>query len=88
MKIPLVKPLGVFDINNKMIYEGDIVKCISRSDQANMVVIFEAGEFRKVLCERYKSYVTGAGYYSINSFDMIIIGNIYDNPEMISFKVK
>ena len=74
---------GVTDKNGKKIFEGDIVHCISMTDMANMVVIFEDGEFRMVLCERYKEYIPGCGFYAIRCFDKEVIGNIHDNPELL-----
>ena len=74
---------GLTDKNGKKIFEGDIVHCISMTDMANMVVIFEDGEFRMVLCEKYKDYIPGCGFYAIRCFDKEVIGNIHDNPELL-----
>ena len=74
---------GLTDKNGKKIFEGDIVRCISMTDMANMIVIFEDGEFRMVLCEKYKDYISGCGFYAIRCFDKEIIGNIHDNPELL-----
>ena len=74
---------GLTDKNGKKIFEGDIVRCISMTDMANMVVIFEDGEFRMVLCENYKDYIPGCGFYAIRCFDKEVIGNIHDNPELL-----
>ena len=74
---------GLTDKNGVKIFEGDIVKCVSRLDYANMIVIFEDGEFRMVKCEDYKTYTTGNGYFSVRCFHKEVIGNIYDNPELI-----
>lgn len=74
---------GLTDKNGKRIFEGDIVHCVSMADMANMVVIFEDGEFRMVLCEKYKDYIHGCGFYAIRCFDKEIIGNIHDNPELL-----
>ena len=73
---------GKTDKNGKNIFEGDIVYCKSRLDNANMVVIFECGQFRMVLSENYRSYQTNSGFYDINCFDKEVIGNIHDNPEL------
>ena len=70
---------GLMDKNGKMIFEGDVVYCKSRLDNANMVVIFECGQFRMVLSENYRSYQTNSGFYDINCFDKKVIGNIHDN---------
>ena len=74
---------GLTDKNGKRIFEGDIVYCKSRLDNANMVIIFECGQFRMVLSENYRSYQTNSGFYDINCFDKEVIGNIYDNPELL-----
>ena len=74
---------GLKDKNGKLIFEGDIVRCKSRLDNANMVVIFECGQFRMVLSENYSSYKTNIGFYDINCFNKEIIGNIHDNPELL-----
>ena len=74
---------GLKDKNGKLIFEGDIVYCKSRLDNANMVIIFECGQFRMVLLENYRSYQTNSGFYDINCFDKEVIGNAYDNPELL-----
>lgn len=74
---------GLTDKNGKKIFEGDIVHCVSWMDEANLVVIFEDGEFRMVLCEKYKDYIPGCGFYAIRCFDKEVIGNIHDNPELL-----
>ena len=74
---------GLKDRNGKKVFEGDVVHCVSMTDMANMVVIFEDGEFRMVLCEKYKDYIPGCGFYAIRCFDKEVIGNIHDNPELL-----
>ena len=74
---------GLTDKNGKSIFEGDIVDCKSRLDNANMVVIFECGQFRMVLSENYRSYQTNSGFYDINCFDKEVIGNDYDNRKLL-----
>ena len=77
---------GLKDKNGKKIFERDIVYCKSRLDNANMVVIFECGQFRMVPSENYHSYQTNSGFYDINCFDKEVIGNIHDNPELLKGK--
>ena len=77
---------GLKDKKSKKIFKGDIIYCKSRLDSANMVVIFECGQFRMILSENYYSYQTNIGFYDINCFDKEVIGNIYDNVELLKGK--
>ena len=74
---------GLTDKNGKRIFEGDIVHCVSKLDSADMVIIFECGQFRMILAEKYHEYQTNVGYYDINCFANEVIGNIHDNPELL-----
>ena len=74
---------GLTDKNGKKIFEGDIVKCISRFDAKDMVVIFEAAEFHLVDCQRYKNYTECCGYRHFGTLETEVIGNIHDNPELV-----
>lgn len=74
---------GLNDKNNKKIFEGDIVHCVDRLDSEDMVVIYENGEFRLVPCRRYKTYTAGMGYRYFVGFIVTVIGNIYDNSELL-----
>lgn len=74
---------GVTDKNGTMIFEGDILHCVSQLDNAKMVVIFECGEYRMVLAEKFNNYIEGFGFYAITCFEKEVIGNIYDNPELL-----
>lgn len=74
---------GLTDKNGKRIFEGDIVHCLARMDEANCVVIFEEGEFRLVPERNYKTYVTGGGYHALRCFVKEVIGNIHDNQELL-----
>ena len=75
---------GLTDKNGNMIFEGDIVHCIARLDEANCVVIFEEGEFRLVPERNYKTYVKGCGFHALRCFSKEVIGNIHDNPELLN----
>ena len=74
---------GLKDKNGKRIFEGDVVHCIARLDEADCVVIFEDGEFRLVPTKRYATYVTGCGFHALRNFEKEVIGNIHDNPELL-----
>ena len=70
---------GLYDKNGvTKIFEGDILYCEARLDKAEMYVVFEQGQFRMVLCDKFKEYETGRGYYDINSFQKTVIGNIHE----------
>ena len=56
---------GLCDKNGVKIFEGDKLYCEARLDKAEMYVVFEQGQFRMVLCDKFKEYETGRGYYDI-----------------------
>ena len=62
---------GVKDINDKKIFEGDIIKW-QYECREKYHVIFEDGHFIGV-----KEY----GFISLYDTDFEVIGNIHDNPE-------
>ena len=74
---------GLTDKNGVKIFEGDILHCVSKLDSAKMVVIFECGEYRMVLAEKFKDYIGNCGFYAITCFDKEVIGNIHDNPDIL-----
>ena len=73
---------GLYDKNGVKIFEGDKLYCEARLDKAEMYVVFEQGQFRMVLCDKFKEYETGRGYYDINCFQKTVIGNIHDTPDL------
>ena len=73
---------GLCDKNGVKIFEGDKLYCEAQLDKAEMYVVFEKGQFRMVLCDKFKEYETGRGYYDINCFQKTVIGNIHDTPEL------
>ena len=79
---------GLCDKNGVKIFEGDKLYCEARLDKAEMYVVFEEGQFRMVLCDKFKEYETGRGYYDINCFQKTVIGNIHDNPELVKEESK
>lgn len=67
---------GLTDKNNVKIFEGDIVKKKDYYGMQNMQVGFRNGKF----CCWYD----GAWkYYTLDDSRIEVIGNIYDNPEML-----
>ena len=70
----LMQFTGLLDKNGKKIYEGDIVKNEFGIDE----VYFNEGEFKK------KSGIgLGCSIGRLGSETMEVIGNIYENPELL-----
>ena len=77
--IELMQYTGLKDKNNKEIYEGDILS--DGNNDKPYKVIFENGSFRAEFDGDFEEY----------SFDLIdvvaqgceVVGNIYENPELI-----
>lgn len=90
----LMQFTGLMDKNGKEIYEGDIVKykylsgfsCededykIHGIEQKPKVVEFKDGEFYPKETYNYCE----DGFYASRYFDFEIIGNIYENPELLT----
>lgn len=69
---------GLTDKNGTKIFEGDIVHCVARLDEADCIVVYDDGEFRLVAEDRYKDYPTLGGFYAIRCFEKEVIGNIHE----------
>ena len=73
---------GLTDKNGKRIFEGDIAKVLQGKDKDTAYVGFENGSFmlypttgniyERTLCE-----------YWYNDWDVEVIGNVTDNPELL-----
>ena len=87
---------GVVDKNGKEIYEGDIVECVSWNEFFNnpetgdvmepfrrkMYVDFRNGGFKMI--EKLPKPLKDNEWDIIYNGDIKVIGNIYDNPELVS----
>ena len=83
----LMQFTGLHDKNGKEIWEGDIVEytfSLDRDERSNetkerAIVQFQDGEFKprpyRFECEDY--------WYSYELNDFSVIGNIYENPELL-----
>ena len=75
--IIVIEFTGLKDKNGKEIYEGDIVKYEIVMD------IFKAAEKHKHVIEWIKDPWIGWNFPSYTQNGLKVIGNIYENPELI-----
>ena len=87
---------GLYDCNNKKIYEGDVVECVSWNEyftnhstgqvmepfRRKLYVAFVNGSFK--LIEPMPFPMTDNRWDIIYNGDVKIIGNLVDNPELIN----
>lgn len=86
--IELVQYTGLKDKKGKEIYEGDIVRCrlhwMGENKEENFTVEYMKFSYKKV-----------AGFYpfygTLNAYEVTplrVIGNIYENPELLQVKAE
>lgn len=83
--IILMQSTGLFDKNGKEIFEGDIVNaCGYDSDQGR---IYKTTDFTGVIVYRKNSFCLQCGDFLdswwANDEEIEVIGNIYENPELL-----
>ena len=74
---------GLYDAHGKRIYEGDILKW--KADNRLYAVIFKWGMFYASVEVYNKDIYGGFPLHTLagDEKDIEIVGNIYDNPELI-----
>ena len=79
----LIQSTGLKDKNGKLIYEGDIVKIFHVSGTTQGKYFFDVVEWNDLRC-RFDT----ENYGIINDDDVYeIIGNIYENPELLKKEI-
>ena len=79
----LMKSTGLFDINDKEIFEGDIVRISMRIGKRTTTSI-GAVEFDKFeVCFRIRNDLGGHYVTMFHARYFEVIGNIYENPELL-----
>jgi uncharacterized phage protein (TIGR01671 family) len=68
---------GRYDKNNKEVYEGDVLRFYDEDIPSEVVFAFVDGALMAV----YTSALDVRSSWPVN--DMVIIGNIHDNPELL-----
>ena len=78
---------GRTDKNGKKIFEGDIATCMTKYGGDIGIVTFKDGKFAIYWQSEYRYPKCGktTDYYHMNARTKVV-GNIYDNPELIGEK--
>ncbi|WP_416470162.1 YopX family protein [Streptococcus thermophilus] len=85
--IVLMQSTGLTDKKDKEIFEGDILSI--ESDEGNIrVIVFWDDKHALFMfeSEKYNEKVALAELFEDNSYQFNIIGNIYENPELLEVK--
>lgn len=80
---------GLTDKNGKKIFEGDIIACKNYDEELVVEGVVKYGKFNCSCCDGvYGWYIDGGDIrrlddWMVDDSNAEVIGNIYDNPELI-----
>ena len=81
--VTLMQSTGLFDINDKEIFEGDIVR-ISMRIGKHLTTSIGAVRFDKIeVCFKIRNELGGHYVTMFHASYFEVIGNIYENPELL-----
>lgn len=76
---------GLYDCNEKEIYEGDILRYINFDKKEELYIVeYSEDTASFMLCKPNFKHKSPMNQEHINSLGFEIIGNIYDNPELLN----
>ena len=82
-EVELMQYTGLKDKNNKLIYEGDIIKYFNSEENGIFEVKYDCCRFYGLWIEASFPDLFTDLFYLGSSKELQIIGNIYENPELL-----
>ena len=78
----IMQSTGLFDENDKEIFEGDIVETIYYEKLFTGIIVYDQEETGFKATNGHDEYGNNFRYLGVND-SIIVIGNIYQNPELL-----
>ena len=86
-EIELMQSTGLKDKNDKEIFEGDILACETDNEVINLNVFWDEGHALFMFeSKKYNEQEPLAELVENNTYPFEIIGNIYENPDLLEDK--
>ena len=89
-EIELMQSTGLFDENDKEIFDGDILKVKIMSGQSWLETVRYNDEKAMFVSKEVKRTVLESPLYDLfitDLFEVEVIGNIYENPELVEVEI-